>query len=307
MRPVLFTLPWGGGIALPSYGLLVALGFAVGLALAVRRARQVGLDGAKVMDVAFGVLIAGLVGARLAYAAFEGDFVRRCVGTGGERTLGAALHDCTAILRLWDGGLVFYGAAIATLVTAAWLSHRKGLPIARLGDVFAPSFALGHAFGRLGCFGAGCCFGAVCRGEGGACVAFPQGSVAHAALVRDGVIPVDGSLTPPLHATQLYEVAGELLLFFALLRLRRRSLAPGQLLLAWVGGYGLLRFVVEMFRGDASRGFLVRIPLPALARGLGLPGDQPLIISTAQAICVVFVAAAIVLWLRAGRAAARTT
>jgi phosphatidylglycerol:prolipoprotein diacylglycerol transferase len=301
VRPILFTLPLGGGLPLPSYGFFVALGFAVGLGLTLRRARQGGLDGPKVMDVAFGVLLAGLAGARLAYAAVEGDFVKRCVGGGAPRAVGALLHDCTAILRIWDGGLVFQGAAIATLATAAWLGRRKGLPLARLGDVFAPSFALGHALGRLGCFGAGCCFGKACAWAEAVCVAFPEGSVAHAALVRDGLVPVTALLTPPLHPTQLYEALGELLFCIGLLRLGRRRLAPGQLGLAWVGGYALLRFLVEIWRGDVQRGFAVRVHLPVLAEGLGLPADQPLFLSAAQAVCIVFGIAAIVGWCWAGR------
>ena len=82
---------------------------------------------------------------------------------------------------------------------------------------------------------------------------------------------------------QLYEAAGELALFGLLCccgpRLRRR---PGALLLCYLGLYALLRFVVEIFRGDSLRGFPVELATPRLAGWLGLPPAEPIFFSAGQ-------------------------
>jgi phosphatidylglycerol:prolipoprotein diacylglycerol transferase len=91
-------------------------------------------------------------------------------------------------------------------------------------------------------------------------------------------------LTPALAPTQLYEAAGEALLFTLLMLLRRRRRFPGSLALVYAMGYALLRATVEVLRGDTSRGFLFEISLPRLAGWLDLPVHQPLALSTAQAL-----------------------
>jgi phosphatidylglycerol---prolipoprotein diacylglyceryl transferase len=56
---------------------------------------------------------------------------------------------------------------------------------------------------------------------------------------------------------QLYEALGELALFFALSLLGRKKRWDGQVLVGWLLGYALLRFVVELYRGDAVRKFVI--------------------------------------------------
>src|SRR5262249_11571431 len=89
-------------------------------------------------------------------------------------------------------------------------ARRAGWSFAAFGDLFAPALALGHAFGRFGCFAAGCCFGKLGGGRLG--VAFPRGSVAFDELAGHGAIPAGWETTPALHPTQLYEAFGELAL-----------------------------------------------------------------------------------------------
>jgi len=64
---------------------------------------------------------------------------------------------------------------------------------------------------------------------------------------------------PPLHPTQLYEAGGELAIFFVLLRARRRLRFHGATALLYAILYGTLRFGVEIFRGDAGRGFVPEV------------------------------------------------
>ncbi|HXU83248.1 MAG TPA: prolipoprotein diacylglyceryl transferase [Polyangia bacterium] len=294
MRPTLVTLPIGAhGLGVHSYGLAIAVGFAIGVVLAAREARRVGLDAGAMLDLLFWILVSGVLGSRLAFVLLHaGDYLQLCRQGG--------LPGCLAPLKLWEGGLVYYGGALAATGAVALFARRRGWPFGQVADVLAPALALGHAFGRLGCFFAGCCFGKPWSHG----LAFPPGSVAFDDLIRTGVISASAPATPPLHPTQLYEALGELVIFLLLLRVRRRPPFAGATALLYAASYAGLRFAVEIFRGDAARGFLVEAQTPRLAALLGLPPLQPLFLSTAQVTSLAVGAAAILLLVR-GRAAAR--
>ena len=294
MHPVLFTFPLGRSeVSLHSYGLLIAAGLAIGIAVAHREGRRRGLDGGRSLDLAFWLTVSGLCGSRLAYGLVNArDFFHACVDGGGPWW-----QDCTRVFRVWEGGLVFYGGVAVAAPVAFIFAKRQGWSFGEVGDLFAPALAIGHAFGRLGCFAAGCCFGKQTVSGWG--VAFPRGSVAFDVLEAAGAIPAGAGETPPLHPTQLYEAAGELAIFVALCalrpRLRRR---PGLLLIVYLGLYAVLRFVVEIYRGDVLRGFPIAFDTPRLAGWLGLPPAEPIFLSAGQLGSLIAVAAVVVVLAR---------
>jgi phosphatidylglycerol:prolipoprotein diacylglycerol transferase len=322
MKPMLLSLHLGGReIGLHTYGVLIGCGCAVAIVLAFREARRQGLDGGKILDLSFWMLVTGVIGSRLLYVALNArTFARMCVGGGddelGARSLGRVLGDCTRVLQVWEGGLVFYGGFIAACVFAFYFARRQGWSFWALGDLYAPSLAIGHAFGRLGCFTAGCCFGKACDAAAHWCARFGTDSVAFEELRAVSAVPDGAALTPPLFPTQLYEAIGELLIFGVLMfaRLRQRGSAAtgptperkaGMLVLLYAVLYGLLRFGVELYRGDFARLYLFHLATPRLARWLGLPaGGEALLLSTGQALSIAIVLAAIVALILRRRAAA---
>lgn len=235
MYPRLFTLPafelFGrtiGPLTLHTYGLLLAIAFAAGLWVANRLARRAGLDSARVTDMAVYVLIGGLVGAKLMLLVVEWPFYSR---------------NPSELWSIFQSGGVFYGGLLGALPVAWWYARRHGLEVWRTADVLAPGLALGQTIGRLGCFAAGCCYGR------------PTG-VPWAVTFRDpyATRAVGTPLDVPLHPTQLYESASVFLLFLALLWLSRRKRFHGQVTLVYLFVYAVIRFVVEFYRGDTSRG-----------------------------------------------------
>jgi phosphatidylglycerol:prolipoprotein diacylglycerol transferase len=178
---------------------------------------------------------------------------------------------------------------------AAVFARRQRWSFWEVGDVFAPALAVGHALGRLGCFAAGCCFGKAwaTAAPPAWAAAFPRGSVAFDELSSAGAVPAGATLTPPLHPTQLYEAGGELALFGLLLWLRPRLRdRPGALLLTYATLYALLRFAVEIFRGDFARLYVVSLQAPRLAVLLRLPAAEPLFLSVGQLTSIAILAAA---------------
>ena len=179
------------------------------------------------------------------------------VGLAGARLL-PIIQDALAAGRLTygliaAGGLVFYTGALAALC-----AMYAGCRIMRLSpwpllDAVCLYLPLGHAFGRLGCFFGGCCFGAPTESACG--VRFPAGSPAFLQHKSQGLLPDGAVASLPVHPSQLYETAGNLLLIAVLLLLsKRRPLPPGRLTALYLAGYAALRFTLEFWRGDALRG-----------------------------------------------------
>jgi len=298
MRPVLFSLTLAGHeMAVHSYGVLAALGITIGTVLIFREGRRHGLDSKRLWDLCFWTLAAGFGGSRLLYVVLHaGEFADACAGGAAA---GHRLWGCTAAFRVWEGGLVFYGGGIASLLTVAWFCRREGWSFLRLGDVLAPGIALGHALGRVGCLAAGCCFGKACTLPWA--VTFGPGSVAYQELAAEGALA--GGRTPPLHPTQIYEAAANLGIFALLMIVGRRApprtSRPGAVILTYGAAYALLRFVMEIFRGDPARRFVATWRAAPLARLLGLPEGQPLFLSTSQLASLAIAAAVgIALWRR---------
>jgi phosphatidylglycerol:prolipoprotein diacylglycerol transferase len=227
VHPVLINF---GFFQLPTYGVLLFTGIALGIFLAARRARLVGLDGGRIADLAAWVVLCGLAGAKLLLVITDPSYLYSLAGIWG-------------MLR---AGGVFYGGLIGAVAAALILFRRYGLPFLLTGDVLAPSVAIGHFFGRLGCFSAGCCYGAACSK--------PWGVVFTNPLAHD----ISGTpLGVPIYPTQLYEAAFNLANYVFLAWLFRRRPAPGVVLGTYVVTYGTARFIIEFFRGDADRGFIL--------------------------------------------------
>jgi len=290
MKPTLFFIG-SGQHAFPvhSYGFLIAIGLLVGVAISLRRGRSVGIETAATLDLTFYSVVVGLVGARLLYVLMHaGEYARLCGGFGLPRSLGQKVYDCTAPLRFWQGGLVFLGGALLAAVVMLLYARRRGLKIGDVADVLAPSVSIAHVFGRIGCFLVGCCYGKPWTGG----VHFPPDSVAYSELLAERAILVGAPSTYGLHPTQIYESVGELFIFIGLVWLWRRRRFPGAVALGYAFTYGVLRFFIEIFRGDDVRGFLFQARLPGLARLLGLPPAEPIFLSTAQATSIALIAVA---------------
>ena len=230
MQPIFFH---AFGYPVQAYGLLIAVGYLAALFLIRRLARFHHLDPGPYTDLCFIALCAGLVGGRALFVLTNLAYFRE--------------HP-VEIVEFWGGGLVFYGGFLTAFPAALlYLRHRK-LPLPLSLDVLAPGLAIGHAFGRIGCFFAGCCHGRYCE--------LPWAVRLHS----DQVEPALRGLG--LHPTQLYEAAGLFLLtgLLAWLHLGRKAKA-GTVALVYLMGYAALRAVVEIFRGDSIRGTLAGTPL----------------------------------------------
>ena len=140
MHPLLFKI---GPFSFFSYGLMVALGFLSGIVLAYFIAKKVNINPEKIFDVGLFVLVGSIIGARIFYVIFY------------FRELKSPLD----IFMIWNGGLVFHGGLIFAIIAIYLACRLFNIPLLNMLDVAAPATALGYAFGRIGCFLNGCCYG----------------------------------------------------------------------------------------------------------------------------------------------------
>lgn len=212
MHPELFGV-------VKSYGLMLAVSFALGMWLSVRRARPFGIGAETVMDLIFGVLVSSIIGVRTLYVATHAD----------------QFDPWYEALFIWDGGLTLYGGILAATATVWWMCRRRGIAFLDIADIFAPGVILGIGVTRIGCFLAGCCFGnpSTCA----LAVHFP--AEAPASLVFGG---------RAVHPTQLYASAAGFAIFGLLLLAERRWSGRGGTFGRFLVLYGVARLVEDFFR-----------------------------------------------------------
>ncbi|MCM8530192.1 MAG: prolipoprotein diacylglyceryl transferase, partial [Lentisphaeraceae bacterium] len=187
-------------------------------------------------------MIGALVGARLLYVItnyneeFAGDFIK--------------------IFKINQGGIVFQGGFIGALLVAWFFCKKKNFDFLKGLDIIAPAIALGHAMGRIGCFLNGCCFGGICKT--GPSVRFPKDSLPYNSqlryhaqeLMENGIMP---AYSLPIHPTQLYSFAANLLICLILVLVTIKVKAKGQLFGLYLMLYGVWRLLVEFLRDDQAR------------------------------------------------------
>ena len=233
MHPVLFEI---GSFPFGTYGLLLALAFFAGTALAKRQGRLDGLAPAAITDLAIAMLVSAIVGSKLLMI-----LVGLVTPAGQEGAM--AFRDIFTLSTLRAGGAI-HGGIIAATATFFWkLRKGQGLSLRVTGDALVPGVALGQAIGRLGCFSAGCCYG----------------TESHAAWATTFTNPIAQAFsgTPlgiPLHPVQLYNTFANLVVMGILLLARTKRSFQGQIFALYFMVEGLGRIITETWRGDGDRG-----------------------------------------------------
>lgn len=183
-------------------------------------------------------LLGAVIGAKLLYFITSAD-VQWLPEQGFFENIGNMLR------TLVEGGLVFYGGLIGALLGGVAYVLLFKAPVSNMIDMGFVGVPLFHAFGRVGCFMAGCCYGMEYHGP--LSVVFPANNA--------GGAPAGVELFP----VQLVEACLNLVLWAMLTVVYRRSTRrwlPSGLYLV---SYGVIRFVLEFFRGDLIRGSIFSV------------------------------------------------
>ncbi len=317
MRQVLFYIPlshfglWD--VPIYGYGAMLFVAFLVCTWLASRLARREGIEPRHIQDTAIWIFVLGIIGARITYMIQYWHEYR-------------SIWD---LLKIWSGGLVFYGSAIGGLVGYLFayllVLRRYHISSLKMCDIIAPCAALGLAIGRIGCLLNGCCYGHVAC-ENAPAVSFPLSSPARYEMVSRGyqtaagftlaeervvakvepdsdaarkglrdndvILAVNGQevksngdinfyfanwprgetdlflkvehsdgeqeellivpTTVGLHPTQMYETISTVLLFFVLMAYYPLRTRNGMVMVLFMAGYAVHRFLNEVLRTDTD-------------------------------------------------------
>lgn len=225
MHPVLFEI---GSITVYSYGFMIALGVIAAVTyMVIQGKKDVGLTFDQANSLFLIIFIAAFVGGK--FFLFLEDPSRYAHNMG----------------KLFTGrGFVFYGSFLFAVPCMLWFFHKHKLNTYKMLDVMAVVTTIVHMFGRLGCFLAGCCYGLPT--DGALSITFTH----EACQARP--------LNTPLYPTQLMEAGFIFLVMLVLLLIKKKyQTFYGQLFLLYLILYAVGRSVLEIFRGDVARGFII--------------------------------------------------
>ena len=206
---------------------LIALGILSSWIYGVKASKKFGVSRDTITDMFVWIMVSAFIGGKVLFY-FENPSYYFSSWENMTKNIG--------------NGFVFYGSMLFVIPTLWWFFRRKKIPAFKMLDVIAIGGAITHAFGRMGCFMAGCCHGVETDSFLGVvfsdplCRAHPKGV--------------------PLHPTQLYSVFMLLIILVVLFIVKRRKKFDGQLFPIYLMMYAVGRAIIEMYRGDEARGYL---------------------------------------------------
>ncbi|MCR6545171.1 prolipoprotein diacylglyceryl transferase [Dehalobacterium formicoaceticum] len=210
--PIAFQI---GPFVIRWYGILISIGMALGTYLAYREAEKQKLDPEHVINLVVVAIPLALLGARLYYVIFYN--LEYYLANPGE------------VLAVWHGGLAIHGGLIGGILGGYLVVRHYKLNFWQMADIVAPSIILGQAIGRWGNF-------------------FNQEAYGFETDLPWAMY-IDGAFR---HPTFLYESIWNLMVFFILIFIRRKSfLRKGDLFAGYVILYSLGRVIIESFRTDS--------------------------------------------------------
>ncbi len=279
MSPVLWTvdLPIIGKFTFTAYFSLLTVGFALAMLLMWRECKRTNVNPDRFFDLCLWVILSSIIGSRILHVVADGhlmEYINYCIApekvriTEGMPTSCThnaqcgdffmcfkpegychAPRDCLRALKIWQGGLVYYGGFLGALLFSVYYIHKHKLPLWRVADLFGFGTGLGLFWGRMGCFLNGCCYGKVTHGPLG--WVFPKPSPTWRHHLEAGLVKASDTHPLPVYPTQLFSALLNLGIFFVCyywIRPRRRF--DGQVFWWFVILKAVTRAVVELFRDD---------------------------------------------------------
>jgi len=218
MRPILIEF---GGIALPSYGVMLVISFVCAILYVRHAAKKSSISLILIENLAFYLMVGVIVGGRILYVIFHWHQYE---------------NDLFGIIRIWEGGMMFFGGFIGAILAGFIYLRKQKISVLEVADIIAPAIALGEFFTRIGCFLNGCCFGTPSTLFWA--IKFPPHCVA-------GSSPVSQYA---LHPTQIFSSLFGLVLFFFLNIRLKRSHKTGEIFAFYLIFSGVFRFGVDFIR-----------------------------------------------------------
>lgn len=216
MHPILFKI---GKVTVNSYGAMMALGILTAMVISMVRGKKREFDIDHLTNIMMYGVLGGIIGAKLLFIITE---------------IPQIIKNPSSIKYMITGGLVVYGAIIGGALTALIYCRRKHISFLDHFDLMVPSIAFAQSMGRIGCFLAGCCYGAETTGP--LSVTFKESLIA-----PNGV---------SLYPTQIFSSIGDFIIGCVLLKFASKTRERGQTSGLYMILYSIGRFIIEFLRSD---------------------------------------------------------
>ncbi len=226
------------GKEIPIYGLLMIFGFALAIAVAIPRAKKLEIPIAEIAYSAVFTVIGAIIGAKLLSIVTSLHIIIPYLQNGG------------SIIEVLKAGFVFYGGFIGGFLALFLYTKAYKEPFGKYIQMYVPSVPLGHLFGRIGCLFGGCCYGMPVSENFPFSVVYQFTDENYWSMVST----VPGQAYLPVQLIEaLSLVVVYVIVEYAFYKSDKKFL-PAYI---YFFSYGILRFTLEFFRGDAERGFFL--------------------------------------------------
>ncbi len=215
------------GTYIPPYGLFISVGFICALFSAYLLCKFLRCDYYDFLIIAFILLASGFIGAKILYLIVNINRIN----------LKLIFSNIQSFASFLNSGFVFYGGLIGGSISLFLIYKFLKIDIKKYEKILVPSIVIAHAFGRIGCAFAGCCYGKPTEG-----FLYVQYSSSSYAPTGIKLVPV-----------QAIESSFLFLLFFCIVLLIIKRIKI-RFTLFYLLLYSIFRFVIEFFRNDFLRG-----------------------------------------------------
>ena len=226
MHPELISI---GDFKIHTYGFMIMIGAVLGffyMSYSVKK--ELGIEKDKIQNLAILIILAAFIGGKLLFYLENPSYY---------------FSSWKAMRSNLRTGFVFYGSLLFAIPVVIWYFKKEKWPLWSMMDRIAITACIIHSFGRMGCFFAGCCHGVPTY-------------VAWGVTFTHRLSQAE-PLHTPLHPTQLYSSFMILSILVVLLMLKRHQRFEGQLFFVYIILYAIGRGIIEVFRGDEARGYII--------------------------------------------------
>jgi phosphatidylglycerol:prolipoprotein diacylglycerol transferase len=215
-------LDLGNSIIIPMYNLMIGIGIMFGILILDYQINNKNITHKKEISLYIGIIISMIIGF---FGAKVFDLIY--------------MKQKFSFNNVLNSGMTYYGGFVCGIIVYIVYNIIRKENILYTINIVIPSVILVHAFGRIGCFLGGCCFGQPTRSFLG--VIFPCDSIPFKYYGH----------SVSIYPTQLFESIFLFVLFFMTLKFIPLRLN----LTIYLLFYGVFRFFIEYLRGD-NRGIL---------------------------------------------------
>ena len=234
-----------GPFPVRTYGVMIALGFFIGILVARPLFKKSSINPDAVFDIAIYIVMGVIIGARLFYIIFYDWHY--------------FINNPLKIIAVWEGGLVLYGGLIGGCIAGIYKIKKMKLSLLKTLDIFGVIIPLGVFFGRFGCLGYGCCFGRAAPEWFPFKIRFPAvGHVltghtpAFSEHLHQGLIAAGDKFSLPVYPSQFISSLNGMFLFIVLWFLFKKKKFDGQIIALSLMFYAVTRFLIEFIRVEPN-------------------------------------------------------